>query len=885
MTKSRNLAKFPKTSAIQVPSGDTASRPSAANGYFRYNTTTASFEGYSNGNWGAVGGAMYVSANTVSDANNISTGYFALPVGTTAQRPVNTANGYIRYNTTTTLFEGFSNGSWGPVTNPPYIGSNTVSDIFNTSNGAFYVPTGNNAQRPVSPQNGALRYNTANNAFEGYANNAWGSIGGTTSSGGTSALTTYKYVATQGQTTFSGLDANSLSLTYTVGALIVTLNGLTLKNGTDYTATNGSSIVLTVAADLNDEINIYAFTTTALVTANNTLSVYKFVSTSGQTTYTGADSTGSTLAYTRNAIFVTLNGSVLKDVADFVQTDSSTLTLTAGATANDELNIYTFNPVSIGSTATLTTYKYTANASQTLFAGLDSQGYALSYNPGAIFVALNGAILTDTIDYTATSGNTITLILPAAANDELIINSFGVFNIANTYTKTEANASFILKAGDTITGNINMTSNGYFQVPIGTTAQRPAAATQGYIRYNTTLNSLESANGTAWSNVGSGSASSGGVSWQPVQNTNFVAVKNNGYLVNTATGNVTVTLPASPTFGDTITVVDYGGVATSNAIIFNPNGNKILSNTSNVYAQSSSESIGLVYTDTNKGWIPYYGFTSPPIGIYPINALIVAGGAGGGSQRGGGGGAGGLIYQSSVNVIPGTSYAVSIGSGGTGGAAPGGNIGANGGNSSVFGLTAIGGGGGGGDSAAPIANGQPGGSGGGAANYSPVSAGSGTAGQGNAGGGAVSYSGNYGAGGGGGAGSAGGQGNGSVSPGGGNGGVGISSSISGTNVYYAGGGGGGSYNASSTGGSGGNGGGGNSGSYSGNGPGASGSSNTGGGGGGGTNGSGYAYSGGNGGSGIVIISYLGPQRASGGTISSSGGYTIHTFNSSGTFIA
>lgn len=39
-------------------------------------------------------------------------------------------------------------------------------------------------------------------------------------------------------------------------------------------------------------------------------------------------------------------------------------------------------------------------------------------------------------------------------------------------------------------------------VPTGTTAQRPSA-TAGYIRYNTDLNALESANGTTWSNVSS----------------------------------------------------------------------------------------------------------------------------------------------------------------------------------------------------------------------------------------------------------------------------------------------------------------------------------------------------------------------------------------------
>jgi hypothetical protein len=60
-----------------------------------------------------------------------------------------------------------------------------------------------------------------------------------------------------------------------------------------------------------------------------------------------------------------------------------------------------------------------------------------------------------------------------------------------------------------------------------------------------------------------------------------------------------------------------------------------------------------------------------------------------------------------------------------------------------------------------------------------------------------------------------------------------------------------------------------------------GTANTGGGGGGGRQGT----SGAAGGSGIVIISYLGSQRGTGGTVTSSGGYTIHTFTSSSTYNA
>lgn len=73
------------------------------------------------------------------------------------------------------------------------------------------------------------------------------------------ALTTYEFVATAGQTTFSGADANGLALTYIAGGVIVALNGVVLRPGDDYTATNGSSIVLAVNAAAGDELVAYAF--------------------------------------------------------------------------------------------------------------------------------------------------------------------------------------------------------------------------------------------------------------------------------------------------------------------------------------------------------------------------------------------------------------------------------------------------------------------------------------------------------------------------------------------------------------------------------------------------------------------------------------------------
>jgi hypothetical protein len=46
---------------------------------------------------------------------------------------------------------------------------------------------------------------------------------------------------------------------------------------------------------------------------------------------------------------------------------------------------------------------------------------------------------------------------------------------------------------------------------------------------------------------------------------------------------------------------------------------------------------------------------------------------------------------------------------------------------------------------------------------------------------------------------------------------------------------------------------------------------------------GSSPSGGAGASGIVIIRYLGAQRGTGGTVTSLGGYTYHSFTSTGSF--
>ena len=167
---------------------------------------------------------------------------------------------------------------------------------------------------------------------------------------GKQSFDVFNYVATAGQTTFSGADAASQTLAYSVGNLFVTVNGTVLKTGTDYTATNGTSIVLTDAATVGDEISIFAFNTFS-VGPSKTITLFKYSATAGQTTFTGSDSASQTLAYTAGMIIVTLNGVVL-DTSDYTATNGTSVVLDSAASASDELNIIAFTAFNSASVTT-----------------------------------------------------------------------------------------------------------------------------------------------------------------------------------------------------------------------------------------------------------------------------------------------------------------------------------------------------------------------------------------------------------------------------------------------------------------------------------------------------------------------------------------------------
>jgi len=396
----------------------------------------------------------------------------------------------------------------------------------------------------------------------------------------------------------------------------------------------------------------------------------------------------------------------------------------------------------------------------------------------------------------------------------------------------------------------------------------------------------------------SGFGRTGTVDWCTTAKTSpFTGVSGKGYFVNTTCGAVTVTLPASPSAGDIISIADYASTFQTNNVTICRNSSKINGGCFNSTLSTQGQSITLVYVDGTRGWkntmdstsnvtgAPNYiqatGGTITCCGNYKIHTftsdgcfsiasaptpannyvdyLVVAGGGGGGAVRSGGGGAGGfreshtvpisgcytaspLAACTSLTVTASTTYPITIGAGGAGATYPQTLKGCNGSNSIFSTITSTGGGGGGSQYPGQYA-GASGGSGGGslsacvggAGNTPPVSPPQGQ--PGGAGLNPTTPPLNSAAGGGG----ATVAGQDSQPTKGGNGGAGATTSISASPTTYAGGGGaGGSGNGLDPGGSGGSGGGGaggqNNPAIPGNPPinlGTAGTANTGGGGGGG----------------------------------------------------
>jgi hypothetical protein len=92
-----------------------------------------------------------------------------------------------------------------------------------------------------------------------------------------------------------------------------------------------------------------------------------------------------------------------------------------------------------------------------------------------------------------------------------------------------------------------------------------------------------------------------------VISSNIVAEINKGYIVDTS-GSVTITMPAGPNEGDFFEVIDGAGLAETNNIIIDRNGNNILGAAENINIDYNNASVRFLFTTTtingaDRGWV------------------------------------------------------------------------------------------------------------------------------------------------------------------------------------------------------------------------------------------------------------------------------------------
>lgn len=133
--------------------------------------------------------------------------------------------------------------------------------------------------------------------------------------------TRFIYQATAGQTSFSGSDANSNTLTYSDGEYVdVYQNGILLKPATDYTSTTGTTVVLVTGASVNDVVEIVVYD--AFSIANS---------------YTKAEA-DTRYPFLGNDSIIRTNGQ----------------TISADITISSTTNALSAGPITVGASATLT---------------------------------------------------------------------------------------------------------------------------------------------------------------------------------------------------------------------------------------------------------------------------------------------------------------------------------------------------------------------------------------------------------------------------------------------------------------------------------------------------------------------------------------------------
>ena len=240
--------------------------------------------------------------------------------------------------------------------------------------------------------------------------------------------------------TFSGTDNLGETLQYSANRLLVFKNGLLLRNGTDYSATNGTSVTLTSSAANSDIIRITSFTGSYEGVAGATqASTTQWTKTGAGSIY-NHDTTGGVVINSDQ------NGIITQPASGYgiqLESDGSNIYLNTGSTSN-KVFINGDLDLASGAEIQINGSKITSSAISGFDAsarGLLSAGTGIAYNSSTGVISASGSA--------DTTGNAATATALETARTIHGVSFDGTANIDLTEVIQDTVGSLISGSGST----------------------------------------------------------------------------------------------------------------------------------------------------------------------------------------------------------------------------------------------------------------------------------------------------------------------------------------------------------------------------------------------------------------------------------------------------